>query len=627
MSQFDGLFDNLDRWIELESVAESKRLAERKRRLSGQDAERSGESLLDLVVTDHETGLGGRFLVTFVKRNRNLELPWNRLRVGSPVVLSIQDDDSDESFQAVVSRRGSDSIQLAVNEWPDGALFRIDLSPDEITRRRQKNALHHAKDARGRLGELRKILLAEAEPRFGGEKDLEFGPDLNESQKSAIRFAMAAEDIAVIHGPPGTGKTTTVVELIKQAIRVEQKVLACAPSNTAVDNILERLADSGGHVIRLGHPARVDEDLRQFTLDLSVQSHENMRIVREMTKEAEQLYRKASRFTRARPERGARQEMRRDAKRLRSDARLLEQQAVEHLLERADVVCATTTLDEELLAGHEFDLTIIDEACQCTEPACWVPIIRSQKLVLAGDHCQLPPTVISREAANQGFETSLLERLVDHYGSMITRRLDVQYRMHRQIMEFSSQTFYDGILSAHESVAGHLLHELPGFELDPISEEPITFYDSAGADWDEELEPDGESRLNPSEGRLVLKKAKELQSAGLAPSQIAIIAPYAAQVRWLRQHASNPDLEIDTVDGFQGREKEAVVISLVRSNERGEIGFLGDTRRMNVALTRARRKLIVVGNSATIGGHVFYSTLLEYFEAIGAYRTVWEEME
>ena len=627
MSPFEDLFENLERWIDLESVAESKRLAERKRRLTGKNAERSGEALLDLVITDHETGLGGRYLVTLIKRNRELDLPWNRLRVGSPVVLSAQDDDTEDSLQAVVSRRSSGSIQLAVNEWPDGTVFRIDLSPDEITRRRQLNALKQAQASRGRQAELRKVLLAESEPRFGKEAELEFFSDLNESQQSAIQFAMAAEDLAVIHGPPGTGKTTTVVELIRQAIRKDQKVLACAPSNTAVDNILERLAKTGVNVIRLGHPARVDEELRQFTLDLSVQTHENMKIVRDMMREAEQLYRKASRFTRAKPERGAKQEMRRDAKRLRSDARLLEQQAVEHLLDRADVVCATTTLDEELLAGHKFDLTIIDEACQCTEPACWVPIMRSEKIVLAGDHCQLPPTVVSREAANEGFETSLLERLVDHYGPTITRRLDVQYRMHQQIMNFSSQIFYDGSLSAHESVKEHLLHDLDGFNSDSISKAPVSFFDSAGADWDEELEPDGESRLNPSEGQLVLKKANELQQAGLAPTKIAIIAPYAAQVRWLRENASHTHLEIDTVDGFQGREKEAVLISLVRSNERGEIGFLGDTRRMNVALTRARRKLIVVGDSATIGGHEFYAKLLEYFESIGAYHSVWEEMD
>ena len=627
MSPFEDLFENLERWIDLESVAESKRLAERKRRLTGKNAERSGEALLDLVITDHETGLGGRYLVTLIKRNRELDLPWNRLRVGSPVVLSAQDDDTEDSLQAVVSRRSSGSIQLAVNEWPDGTVFRIDLSPDEITRRRQLNALKQAQASRGRQAELRKVLLAESEPRFGKEAELEFFSDLNESQQSAIQFAMAAEDLAIIHGPPGTGKTTTVVELIRQAIRKDQKVLACAPSNTAVDNILERLAKTGVNVIRLGHPARVDEELRQFTLDLSVQTHENMKIVRDMMREAEQLYRKASRFTRAKPERGAKQEMRRDAKRLRSDARLLEQQAVEHLLDRADVVCATTTLDEELLAGHKFDLTIIDEACQCTEPACWVPIMRSEKIVLAGDHCQLPPTVVSREAANEGFETSLLERLVDHYGPTITRRLDVQYRMHQQIMNFSSQIFYDGSLSAHESVKEHLLHDLDGFHSDSISKAPVSFFDSAGADWDEELEPDGESRLNPSEGQLVLKKANELQQAGLAPTKIAIIAPYAAQVRWLRENASHTHLEIDTVDGFQGREKEAVLISLVRSNERGEIGFLGDTRRMNVALTRARRKLIVVGDSATIGGHEFYAKLLEYFESIGAYHSVWEEMD
>ena len=197
--------------------------------------------------------------------------------------------------------------------------------------------------------------------------------------------------------------------------------------------------------------------------------------------------------------------------------------------------------------------------------------------------------------------------------------------MHTQIMDFSSEQFYDGSLTAHESVASHLLHDLPGIEPSHLTAEPITFVDTAGADWHEELEPDGASKRNPQEGAFVLRKFRQLQSAGLAAREVAIIAPYAAQVRWLREHCDTDELEIDTVDGFQGREKEAVLISCVRSNTIGEIGFLGDTRRMNVALTRARRKLIVVGDSATLGGHGFYAALLSYFESIGAYRSVWEE--
>ena len=296
------------------------------------------------------------------------------------------------------------------------------------------------------------------------------------------------------------------------------------------------------------------------------------------------------------------------------------------ILDSAAVICATTTgIDSQLLGPRRFDLVVIDEACQSTEPGCWIPLLRGDRLVLAGDHCQLPPTVVSQEAAAEGFGTSLFERLVEHYGTGITRRLTVQYRMHQAIMDFSSRELYDGKLEAHASVREHRLCDLAGVAAARITEWPLEFIDTAGAGYDEELEPDGESRLNRQEAELVAGKVRELVDAGVAARDIAVISPYGAQVRLLREQLDVPGLEIDSVNGFQGREKEAVVISLVRSNPKGEIGFLGDIRRMNVAMTRARRKLLIVGDSATLGGHPFYARLLEYCEGLGAYRTVWEE--
>ena len=611
-------------WLTLESEAEKKQIDARRQRGTKADAEKSGETLLDLVITNHEPGLGGRTLLTLVKRNRTLRLPWNRLRVGAPVVLS-SDDAGTDSRQGVVSARRSDSIEVSVDQWPEGDRFRLDLSPDEITRKRQAAALRTVEQARGRTGTLRQVLLGEREPRFSELPECEFAVSLNPSQQDAVRFALASQDLAIIHGPPGTGKTTTVVELICQAIDQGHKVLACAPSNTAVDNLLERLVAARRKVVRVGHPARVDQRLRDYTLDFQAAQQEEMSIVRDMQREAEDLFRKAGRYTRAKPAPGARQEMRREAKRLKSDARLLEQQAVESVLDRADVVCATTAFNEDLLGERRFDLAVIDEACQSTEPGCWIPVLRSERVVMAGDHCQLPPTVLSAQAAREGFTVSLLERLVALYGDSVTRQLDVQYRMHTHIMQFSSEQFYNGTLGAHETVASHLLHDLPSIEPSPLTADPVTFIDTAGADWNEELEPDGESKRNPQEGAFVLRKVRQLQAAGLSPSDMAVIAPYAAQVRWLREQWDADDLEIDTVDGFQGREKEAVLISCVRSNSTGEIGFLSDTRRMNVALTRARRKLIVVGDSATLGGHAFYAALLSYLESINAYQSVWAE--
>ena len=611
----------------MESAAEAQRLATRRRKRSAKDAEKSGESLIDLAISDHHTGLAGRQLVSFVKRNRTLRLPWNRLRVGSPVVVSTFDDDADDALQGVVSRKRDDVIQVALEEWPEGSVFRIDLAADEITRQRQLKAIHTAEHATGRLGTLRKVVMGEREPKFHPQPVGDFFTELNQSQKDAVEFALTASDLAIIHGPPGTGKTTTVIELIRQAVKLEQKVLACAPSNTAADNLLERLADTEVNIVRLGHPARVTEDLRDYTLDLMVESHDSMPIIKDMYKEAEGLFRQAGRFTRARPARGAKQDMRREAKRLKADARRLEKSAVQNILDDADVVCCTTTVNPEMLGERFFDLIVVDEACQSTEPGCWVPMLHGYRVVFAGDHCQLPPTVVSREAANEGFATSLHERCVEAYGDLVTRRLDVQYRMHSDIMRFSSDSFYDGGLVAHESVQSHVLSDLKKVKATPLTETPATFIDTAGAGYDEELEPDGESRRNPEEARLVLKKVRQLRDAGLRMEDIAVIAPYAAQVRLLREQSIDHDLEIDTVDGFQGREKEAVVISLVRSNATGEIGFLSDTRRMNVALTRARRKLIVIGDSATLANNEFYKSMLDYFEEIGGYDSVWSETE
>jgi predicted DNA helicase len=254
-----------------------------------------------------------------------------------------------------------------------------------------------------------------------------------------------------------------------------------------------------------------------------------------------------------------------------------------------------------------------------------VPLLRAGRVVLAGDHCQLPPTVVSPEAARQGFGVSLFERVVALHGDEVTRRLDVQYRMHEAIMAFSSRHFYGGTLKADPAVAAHRLCDLPGVERNALTESPVQFLDTAGAGYDEEREPDGESRLNPQEAALVARKVRALLAAGVAPQAVAVIAPYAAQVRRLRELLPVPGLEIDSVDGFQGREKEAVVLSLVRSNAEGEVGFLADVRRTNVALTRARRKLLVVGDSATLSALPFYRELFEYFEAAGAYHTVWEE--
>jgi superfamily I DNA and/or RNA helicase len=627
-------FARLLRWIDLEAAAEAEAAKLRMRRLSASEAERSGQSLVQLVIRDETTGLGARVLVTLAKRDAAQGLPWTRLGVGSPVLLSEEGLKDPDPLRGIVSRRDSQTIEVALARWPepeaDRPTFRIDLSSDEIARDRQRYALQRAQNANHeRLEELRQVLLGEREPKFApSELAPAAAAQLNASQRDAIAFALSARDVAIIHGPPGTGKTTTVVELIRLAVAQGEKVLACAPSNLAVDNMLERLIALGVGAVRLGHPARVSPELRAHTLDLMVENHADLKVARKLIRDANQLQHKAARYTRAKPQPGARQQLRAEARQLLADAERIERQAVAQILDHAEVLCVTLTgLDSDILGGRQFDLAVIDEACQSTEPACWIPLLRAGRVILAGDHFQLPPTVVHREAGREGFSVSLLERLIELYGATrLARRLEVQYRMHQAIMAFSSAEFYDDVLVADPSVAAHVLADLPDVVRSPLTETPLEFIDTAGASYDEQPEPDGESRLNPQEAEVVERKVTALLEAGVSARDIAVISPYAAQVRSLRQRLAALEVEVDTVDGFQGREKEAVIISLVRSNPSGEIGFLADVRRMNVALTRARRKLIVIGDSATIAGHEFYQRLLEYFELLGGYKTVWEEM-
>jgi ATP-dependent RNA/DNA helicase IGHMBP2 len=626
----DQHFQQLTRFLNLESQAEARQI------LGGAGnqaaAERTGESLLGLVVIEESSGLGGRFILTLAKRNRTAPLPWNRLEPGAPVLLSAAGARAGQGWRGVVCERNRLELKVALNEPPGeeerAASYRLDLSTDEAARQKQLSALERARTAaRDRLAELRRVLLGDTAPAFVPETPLvPLDGSLNASQQDAIRFALSASDLAIMHGPPGTGKTTAVVELIRQAVRRGQKVLACAPSNLAVDNLLERLLPVGERAVRLGHPARVLPALREHTLDLMVEDHDDTRQARKLAKKAFALFRQAGKWTRAKPEPGLRQQLRQEGRALLDDARRLEAQAVERILNGATIVCATLTgLDSNVLGQRQFDLAVIDEAAQCTEPVCWLPLLRSKSLILAGDHCQLPPTILSKEAAAEGFSISLMERLVGLYGPLVTRRLKVQYRMHEAIMNFSSQLFYDADLEAHASVSEHLLRDLPGVTANLLTETAVQFIDTAGAGYDEEQEPDGKSRFNPQEADLVARKVNDLLEAGVGAEAIAVIAPYAAQVRLLREKLPIPGLEIDSIDGFQGREKEAVVLSLVRSNVEGEVGFLADVRRMNVALTRARRKLLVIGDSATLSCDPFYASMVAYFQGIGAYYSAWEE--
>lgn len=622
------------RFLKLESDAERERLSSRResrkaRGMSDRSIEAQGDTLMHMVISDHRTGLGGRTIATFVKRQAQALLPWNRFRVGAPVVASDEDTLMDVA-NGVVCARSSSSVEVVFDEWPEGKFFRLELSADEITRKRQQSAMLQALQGRGRLAQFRELLINDKEPQFFPIKNIQsveaslVQSQLNASQCDAITHALGANDLAIIHGPPGTGKTTTVAELIRQAVSKGQRVLACAPSNTGVDNLLEKLVGLRIDAIRIGHPARVLESLQEHTLDYLVEADPAMKVVREMRREAEMLTSKAGRWTRGKPMPGAREDLKQEARRLRNDAKIFEEQIIQTKLDRAEVICATTNYDPEILGDRTFDLGVIDEACQSTEPGYWPVVLRVEKLVLAGDHCQLPPTVLSNQANLEGLSKSMMERLVERWGKLVTRQLTIQYRMHQKIMEFPSEHFYAGTLIADPSVAGHTLADLPGVQTESLDTQPVLFVDTSGADWTEELDPNGESKLNPREALWILKQVDALLAAGILPEQIAVIAPYSAQVRFLRDRCSNTSVEIDTVDGFQGREKEVVLISLVRSNTQGEVGFLGDTRRMNVAMTRAKRRLIVIGDGSTLGRNTFFKKWIQQTENQGFYKSIWE---
>ena len=626
-------FQRLARLLDLEAEAEKQETIRSLEKLSPAEAESSGNSLINLVIHEEDSGLGGKILLTFGKRNENLSLPWSRIGNGSPVILSeegLHDKDA-PSWRGIVSRAHKDTIQVAFTQWPesdsDKPTFRLDRSTDEISRQRQRLALETARGAKGtRLSILRDVLLGKQNPVFNKiEFPNPFNKKLNDSQNQAVAFALSAEDVAIIHGPPGTGKTTTLIELMRQIVRNGQTVLAVAASNLAVDNILERLINAGESAIRLGHPARVSPALREHTLDELAEAHPDMRLARKLTRDAHSLRNQASKYFRIKPDPNLRHSLREEAKQLLNEARQIEDAVTERIISNAKIICATATgLDSDFFTRRKFDWCIMDEASQSVEPSAWIPVQYANRLVLAGDHFQLPPTVISPEATRGGFNISLMERLLN-INSGLSRKLNVQYRMHQDIMNFSSDVFYGKSLQADETVRTALLSDLPQVTSSALTDSPIHFIDTAGASYDEEQEPDGDSRLNPLEAELVIRKVNELLACGLSSDQIAIISPYSAQVKYLREKIKHLEIEIDSVDGFQGREKEAVIVSLVRSNREGEVGFLADTRRMNVALTRARRKLIVIGDSATITSHGFYQRLVEYFESIGAYHSVWEE--
>lgn len=599
----------------------------------------AGVSLRRLAIDEIDATAGGRLLVWLVSRKPR-ELAGFRLQPGDPVRLSAEGLDA--PVRATLARRQDTRIAVILDgelpealEDDDDAGLQLDPDSPRATFDRGDAAIARFRGlARGdELTALRDVLTGKHPPRppQAVPAPAPFDAALDQPQRDAVAAALAAVDIALIHGPPGTGKTRTLVEVIAQMVARGQRVLATAASNTAVDNLAERLIAAGVDVIRLGHPARIAPAVEDRTLDVLLRRHPDTALARRWLAQADEIERGVHARRRGyidwAEQRAAVRAARAEARGLRRDARRLLGDVQAGLLGRTPVLCATAAgADTAVLGGQRFDCVILDEATQVPDPIALVALARAPRAVLAGDPHQLPPTVIDLAAERAGLGTTFFERLLAR-APEASRMLRVQHRMHADIMAFPSLSKYEDRLAAAPGVAGHVVEDL-GAAADPLRPGAFVFVDTAGKGFVEERGEGDASTRNPGQAGRVAAEIRRLVGRGVAPAGIAVIATYRAQVRLLQGALEDlvaRGLEIATVDAFQGREREVVIVDLVRSNDDADIGFLADTRRMNVALTRARRFLLVVGDSATIGAHPYYADFLAHTELTGAWLSAWAD--
>ncbi|XP_032380575.1 DNA-binding protein SMUBP-2 [Etheostoma spectabile] len=608
--------------------------------ISLKDLQNKGVCLLKLQIGSQSTGLYGRTVVVFEPRKYLgfSSLPSNSFGPGD--IVGLYDTGgctaASQIGTGIVTRVSQASISVAFDDSKDGLSFDTDALhnllklANDVTYKRMKNALNALNGySNGPAANLINVLFGDTKPSSQSQPNEVkfFNSNLDNSQREAVSFTLSQRELAVIHGPPGTGKTTTVVEIILQAVKQGQKVLCCAPSNVAVDNLVERLARCKAKVLRLGHPARLLESIQKHSLDAILAQSENANIIADIRKDMD----KAIKGIKKMSEKGDRVNFKREIGELRKELKTRESTAIAQILKSADVVLSTNTGASGdgplkfLPAGH-FDWVVIDECAQALECSCWIALLRARKCILAGDYKQLPPTIKSQRAASKGLSLSLMERLIQMYGDSVVRMLTVQYRMHSAIMEWASKEMYQGRLTAHSSVERHLLKDLPEVACVDETSTPLLLIDTAGCGLSEMEVTDEQSKGNQGEVDIVELHIKALTEAGVKAKDIAVIAPYNLQVDLLRQKLSarHPELEIKSVDGFQGREKEAVVLSLVRSNRKGEVGFLAEDRRINVAVTRARRHIAVVCDTQTVQNHAFLKSLINHMTEFGEVRTAFE---
>lgn len=629
----EGHFSGFLSLIDVEREAERSENERKLEKLPVQAREALGKTLTRLVITREDIGVGGHTLWVLSRPSSGEDIsPFQALNQGDLVNLSFQDD-PDRRIKATLYDVDEFEITVAldgppVDEPPRGKC-QLDVLGSEATYKRMKKALSQVMSTeKPYLVRLREVFMGDAPAEKTETGDLQFfNARLNPYQHEAVLKSLSAQDVSLVHGPPGTGKTTVLVEIIRQAVAKGARVLASAPSNIAVDNLLEKLLETPLKVVRMGHPARILDSLRHATLSAQVAEHGDQSYIRELDQQRERLIKQRARAM----DRGSgityeeRQQLQREIQALWQEARDIEFALGKHIIAESDVVLVTHGGISKPILKKPFDLLIMDEASQATEPLSWIPITQAKKVVFAGDPLQLPPTIYSESAKAKGLGFTLMERLQKILPEEFQTLLRVQYRMHETIMGFSSQQFYGGRLEADESVRAHTAAELEGVTANALTEAPLIYVDTAGAGYEESWNDLLESRENEGEAKLGLYLYGQLRESGIAAKSIALLTPYVAQARLLRTLVG-PDksVEIGSIDGFQGREKEAIILSLVRSNEKGEVGFLADTRRMNVAMTRARRLLIVLGDSATLARHPFYAQFLDYVEKHHAHRSAWE---
>ena len=561
-------------------------------------------------------------LVVEVERREDKEIE-RLFEYGRPVCFFTQDATGRLSyldFTATVNYVDEDRM-VVILPGPDALLalqgkevLGVQLYFDETSYRLMFDALKRVISAKNnRLAELREIFHGAHPASSFSFQPIRF-PWLNPAQEAAVNKVLHAKDVAIVHGPPGTGKTTTLVEAIYETLHRESQVLVCAQSNMAVDWISEKLVDRGVSVLRIGNPSRVNDKMLSFTYERRFESHPDYPHLWGIRRAIRELY--------SRNRKGAeRENIRQKINSLKDRATELEIRINESLFSEARVIaCTLASSANRLLMGQKFGTLFIDEAAQALEAACWIPIAKADRVIFAGDHCQLPPTVKCYEALRGGLGETLMQAVVRNKPGVVSL-LTLQYRMNDEIMRFSSEWFYGGVLRSAPEVKYRSILDF---------DTPIEWVNTEGMDCNEEFIGESYGRINKPEAELCIGQLKQYitrigRERFLSERiDVGIISPYKAQVQYLRQlmrcdsffKPYRPLITVNTVDGFQGQERDVILISLVRANEEGQIGFLNDLRRMNVAITRARMKLIILGDASTLTRHAFYRKLYDYIKGL-----------